>query len=226
VNQKQKELDQLQPSADTKQKLDRWIETEFVYSTLKLEGVDVPRDQVSLITSSHTAPYNSPEIESAGALLESLRTLTSIARSKGKDAALSVELLLKLNRLAAGTRHEDEAVTDAMANKARLILESACQWFIADSFAELHPVEQASIVFLRLIEIKPFDRRDERTALLGASLFTLRSGLPPIIIEPDRQPSYRAALNEGLGVNTKPMVEFIAASIERSLGEMIARFKG
>ena len=73
----------------------------------------------------------------------------------------------------------------------RLILDSACQWFSADSFRELHPVEQASI--LRLIEMHPFQLRNERTALLAASLFTLRSGLPPLIIEPGSHQAYRAA---------------------------------
>ena len=99
----------------------------------------------------------------------------------------------------------------------RLILDSVCQWFSADSFRELHPVEQASIVLLRLIEMHPFELRNERTALLAASLFTLRSGLPPLIIEPGSHQAYRAALDQGLRMNTKPMVEFLAQSIEASL---------
>jgi hypothetical protein len=76
-----------------------------------------------------------------------------------------------------------------------------------------------------LIEIRAFDHRNQQTALVAASLFTLRSGLPPIIIRPETQPAYRAALNEGIRMNTKPMVEFLAESIEKSLSQMILQAK-
>ena len=228
VNQKQKELDNLQLSAEARKKLDRWAETEFVYSTMELEGFEIQRDLVARIASSQTALDDSTEVQLARNLLDSLRTVSSAARSQGKDVALSVELLFKLND--ASDARDVPSAGDASSNlrteKLQLILESALQWFSAESFAELHPVEQASIVFLRLIELCPFDQRNESIALVASSLFTQRSGLPPIIIEPETQSAYRAALNEGLRMSTKPMVEFVAVSMETSLTRMIAAIKG
>jgi len=225
VNQKHKQLAGLLLSVDDKQKLDRWTEIEFVYSTLRLEGVDLNRDLVAGIAarraSSQAPPEDSVVSGSESALLETLRAVTSIAREQGKDSTLSVDLLLELNnKLIAQDR-----TSNVTAENLPLALDSACQWFTADSFVELHPIEQASIVLLRLIDIKPFDQTNERTALVAASLFTLRSGLPPIIIEPDAQPAYRAALEEGLRMNTKPMVEFVADSIGKILGELIRQVK-
>lgn len=232
VNQKHKQLADLQLSAADKETLDRWIEIEFVRSTLKLEGLDLQRDLVARIAAridwSQAGNGASAEEETASALFESLRTVTSIAREQGKDSALSVELLLKLHNApdAQGLRSHSDATSKVAAENLPVVLDSACQWFSADSFAELHPVEQASIVFLRLIEIRPFDQRNERTALVAASLFTLRSGLPPIIIEPETHLAYRAALDEGHRMNTKPMVEFVAQSVEGSMTNMINVIKG
>lgn len=227
VNQKHKQLDELRLSAEQTQKLDRWIKIEFVYATLRLEGLDIPRDLVARIASSQGGDGDSTEAESANALFQSLRALTLIARERGNDAALSAELLLRLNdpTSAQGVR-DGHSVPEMTGEHSRLILDSACQWFEADSFQELHPIEQASIVFLRLIDLRPFIDRTERTAVLAASLFTLRSGLPPIIIDPKTQPAYRAALAEGLQMNTKRMVEFIAESVERKLEELILRANG
>jgi hypothetical protein len=49
----------------------------------------------------------------------------------------------------------------------------------------------------------------------------MRSGLPPVIIAPDQADAFRSAIKEGLQANTKPMVELIAGSLERSLARMI-----
>lgn len=226
VNQRHKQLDERQLSTEQRQKLDRWIEIEFVYSTLTLEGVDIKRDLVARIASSQAGSGDFEKHASARALFESLRLVTSIAREKGKDSVLSVDLVLKLNSppSAQGLRSGDSG-SALMRENMPVVLDSACQWFEADSFRELHPVEQASIVFLRLMDLRPFVQRNERTALLAASLFTLRSKLPPIIIGPEAQRAYRAALDEGLRMNTKPMVEFLAESVERTLDLNLAASK-
>src|SRR2546423_9117498 len=78
VNQKHKQLDDLQLSSEVKQKLDRWTEIEFVYSTLKLEGLDVQRDQVALLAASQASSNDYAEAKSASDIFESLRLLTSL----------------------------------------------------------------------------------------------------------------------------------------------------
>lgn len=227
VNQKHKQLAELQLSVKQKQTLDRWIEIEFVRSTLELEDSNIDREQLARIVAAPASSIGAREPEAATSLLESLRTVTSIARESGKDSALTVELLLELHNApdAQGLRSAADVTSKVTPESLSLVLDGACQWFSAGSFAELHPIEQASVVFLRLTEIRAFDQRNERTALVAASLFTLRSGLPPIIIEPGTQPAYRAALNEGLRMNTKPMVEFVASSVEKSLSQMILQVK-
>jgi len=159
-------------------------------------------------------------------LLVSLRRVTSLARANGKAAELTGEVLLKLHsvsgagfRTSAGDTSR-EPKPPAPEHLPALI-ESACRWYTAESFAELNPVEQASIVLLRLIDMQPFEQANERNALVAASLFTLRSELPPIIIKPEMNSAYRNALDEGARMNTKPMVETVAEAVERSMSEMI-----
>src|SRR6266849_4580142 len=229
VNQKHKQLTELRPSAKQTEMLDRWAETEFVYSTLKREGASINRDQVArVVLYAAGAGADAENERTTTALLNSLRTVTSLARANGKAAELTNELLLKLHSPpGAGFRQTagdtNRIVRPVSAEHLPALLEISCRWYTAESFAELNPLEQASIVLLRLIEIQPFEDANERTALVAASLFTLRSELPPIIIKPELDSTYRNARDEGMQMNTKPMVELVAEAVERSLSEMIVQ---
>jgi Fic family protein len=227
VNQKHKQLAELSLSLEEQETLDRWTETEFVYSTLKLEGAEIQPERVAQIVSSPVAVGEGETDRSMAALLESLRTVTTLARSGGRGAALSPELLFKLHNVpgrAAGFRRSAGDKPDVpAAEHLAAVLESACHWFTADSFAEFHPVEQASLVLLRLIDIQPFEHANERTALVAASLFTLRSELSPIIIKPEMHSAFLSALDEGVRMNTRPMVDVLSKVVEESLSNAILK---
>ncbi|MFY9570808.1 MAG: Fic family protein [Blastocatellia bacterium] len=235
VNQKHKELGELHLAEKERATLDRWIETEFVYSTLLLDEVDITREQVSRIVSPPVSAAVGDWSDQATALLESLRAVTSLARAHGRAAALTVDLLQTLHNIPDATgglpvfrkNAGDSAgpVKPVAPEHLAAVLESACQWYTVESFMELHPVEQASIVFLRLIGIQPFEQANERTALVAASLFTLRNMLPPIIIKPEMRSAYRNAIDEGTKINTKPMVELVAEAVEQALSQMIEQAK-
>ena len=225
INQKQKQFAELKLSDEQRRNIERWTEIEFVYSTLVLEGHEISREDVSRLATSQTTEASSESDRQASALIESLRKVIGLARQRGKNASLSPELLLELHNLpGSDTSLRRQAGRNPSApspERLRAAVESACHWFTAESFAEFHPVEQASLVLLRLIDIEPFDRSNDRTALVAASLFTLRSELPPIIIKPEMNSAFRKALDEGVRMNTRPMVEFIATAVNQTVREMI-----
>jgi len=221
INQKQKQFAELKLSDEQRRNIERWTEIEFVYSTLVLEGYEILREDVSRLASSQKTEASSESDLQASALLESLRMVKRLARQRGKTASLSPELLLELHNLpgseASLRRQAGSNSASPPPERLRAAVESACHWFTAESFTEFHPVEQASLVLLRLIDIEPFDCSNERTALVAASLFTLRSEFPPVIIEPEMKAAYRAACVEATRMNTKPMVDLIAAAVEKSI---------
>jgi Fic/DOC family protein len=227
VNQKHKQLAELRLSADEQATLDRWTETEFVYAMLNLGGTQIQREPVSRIVSSPVAGNEGETDRSIAALLESLRMVTAMGRSGGRGAALSPELLLRLHnvpgRAPAFRRSTGDKPGMPAAEHLAAVLESACHWFTAASFAEFHPVEQASLVLLRLIDIQPFEHENERTALVAASLFTLRSELSPIVIKPEMHSAYRNALDEGVRMNTQPMVNVLSKVVEGWLNDAILK---
>ena len=223
VNKKHKQLAELDLADSQKERLEKWVETEFVYSTLALEAPGVARAQIERIVSTASG---ATEATLDTALLASLLKMTSLAGEKGKETELTADLLLKLHTVPGegfrtGAGDASRVMKPVPAEHLPALLESACRWYTAESFIELNPVEQASIVLLRLIDLQPFETANERTALVAASMYTVRAGLPPIIMKPEIAAGYRNALEEGARMNTKPMVETVAEAIEKSLGELI-----
>lgn len=230
VSRKHKEFADLQLTDAGRASLDRWAEAEFIYATLRLEHLDLSRKQVTRVISL-SANASATEAIILG-LRDALRAIESLAKTSGRVAQLTPELLVTLHnidsqesgfRTSAGDARG--ALKPAPAMHLAAIIEGACRWYTAESFAELNPIEQAAIVFLRLVEIQPFEQANQRTALVAASLFTLRSGLPLIVIKPEMEAAFHNALDEATRTNTKPMVELMAGAVQTTLDEMIAEGK-
>ena len=227
VDQRQKQLAALELTREQKERITRRNEIEFAYSVLTLEGLTVSREEVADLVSSAAAKPNESDREARAILevIQALRLIESLIESRGRDAELSPELLVNLNPAGSLRTTPGDSSRSIKAEHLAAAIEGACRWYSAESFAELHPVEQASIVLLRLIEIQPFENANERTALVAASLFTLRRELPPINISPELETTFRAALAEGFQMNTKPMVELIAEALERNRIEALEGFR-
>jgi Fic family protein len=231
VTHAQKEVAALQLTPEQQQNLNRRVDMEFARATLALEGSTVSREEVERESARMATQADATGEDKFGiaSVLYAIRAVRSLAEAHGREAALTPALLLRLH-----SGSEQHAFSDndpstqpppeqGAATRLTARLETICHWFTAESFAELHPAEQASIVLLRLIDLKPFDEGNTRTALAASSLFALRSQLPPIIIKPEMQEAYRAALSEGVKMNTKPMVDLIAEALVITVGEMVER---
>jgi hypothetical protein len=147
------------------------------------------------------------------------------------DAKLTVERLLELHRALIGAPPGDDVLRrteplpiNAMHDPtpARLLprmLDNAFDWFTTQGFGELHPVEQATVVYLRLLDLHPFPSLTETTALLAASFYGERAGLPPLIIFADdaTMARYTSTIDAAFRMLTQPLVEFFAEMLGRTI---------
>jgi hypothetical protein len=99
------------------------------------------------------------------------------------------------------------------------LIDNAFDWFRTQSFGEIHPVEQAALVYLRLNDLQPYPMHAEQLSLLAASLYTERVGLPPLIIFADEETAarYTAALEAAFRMLTQPLVEFLAETLTKTI---------
>jgi len=147
------------------------------------------------------------------------------------EAEFSVERLLDLHRTLIGASSDEEVLRKTEASPINAMhdptpalllprmLDNAFDWFSAESFKDLHPVERAAVVYLRLLDLHPFPAHTEMTASLAAGFYTERDGLPPLVIFADETTlaRYRHALEAAFRMLTQPLVELFAEMLTRAL---------
>jgi hypothetical protein len=145
------------------------------------------------------------------------------------EGKFGVERLLELHRAVIGAsvdsdilrKTEPPPVIAAHEPAPALILprmlDNAFDWFDTESFRDLHPVERAAVVYLRLLDLHPFSSHTETTATLAAGFYTEREGMPPLVIFADdlTQARYARALEAAFRMLTQPLVELFAEMLTR-----------
>ncbi len=99
------------------------------------------------------------------------------------------------------------------------LVENAQDWFQTESFGQIHPVEQAAIAHLRLLDLQPFASSNEEIAELVASFYLERAGYPPLVIvsDPETMVRYASVREAAFRMLTQHLVEFIAESLTRTI---------
>jgi Fic family protein len=141
------------------------------------------------------------------------------------SATLDVPRLLELNRALTNNEslfRENEAAPLNPAHDpplARIVprlLDNAVGWFTTEGFAQMNPVEQATLVHLRLLDLQPFAASNANTATLAASFYLERAGLPPLLFDANDE-RYNAALESGFRMLTQHLVDFFAECLRTTI---------
>lgn len=211
-----------------------WLLVEQVVSELFLDGISVERDKV-VATVLEKADASSEEALIARRYARAVEELSRRLSTDGDPAAveLTTDLLLTLHRYAvgevepfAGQFRRTEANPlypghePCSPDELPRLVELTLEWFAAESVRQLHPVEQAALVHTRLADLQPFAKGTSRVIRLAASLYTLRVGLPPIIIPRDLVQNYYQATLSALQMATDPLVELFARSLVLTLQQL------
>ena len=90
-------------------------------------------------------------------------------------------------------------------------------WLSAESFGDIHPVQQAALTLTRLVDIWPFDFGNRTTAVVFSNRFLTRAGYPPFFVLPGQIGEFEQILAQAIRIETEPLVRAIYRCIEREL---------
>ncbi len=141
------------------------------------------------------------------------------------EAKLTVPHLLTINRTLTNAESKFRKVEATPLNPAHdpplavmlpRLLENAMGWFATEGFAEMSAIEQAALVYLRLLDLQPFATANLGTAMLAASFHIERAGLPPLIIDTNDE-RYATVLETAFRMLTQHLVDYFAASLGKTI---------
>ncbi|MGQ9896950.1 MAG: hypothetical protein ACUVR8_05260 [Acidobacteriota bacterium] len=221
-----KQLEAVQQAQTTKavweareQWLPKWVSGLETYATLSPDAASTPPKPMALERAARwllARATAQPKAAQPDALrmadLEAVyRELVGVATSPQTSPQLGQEPAADIQvwRTEAG-RPQVETHQPAAPAALPVLLEMTLDWFATDAFAELHPVEQAGLFHLRLLDLQPFAAENNTLVRLLSSFYVLRAGFPPIIPVADEYAAYRDAVGYAFQMITQPGVELFA----------------
>jgi len=96
-------------------------------------------------------------------------------------------------------------------------LDNFEKWLTAESFEEIHPVEQAALSLTRLVDIWPFGFGNHTAAVVFSNQFLLGAGYPPFFVLQDEIAEFNEILSQAIRIQTGPLVRAISKCLEREL---------
>ncbi len=207
---------------------EQWAEARAVSASTRTTSDSKLREiQIEQILKT-----NGDQIESAR-LFEAASKIAVWA--KEADAMFNADRLLELHRTLIGAvadadvlRKVEPTPINAAHDPTPAVLlprmiDHAFDWFSTESFGELHPVEQATVVYLRLLDLYPFPTLTEPTAILAAGFYTERAGLPPLIVFVDEatEEKFAQTREAAMRMLTQPLVELFAKMLRVTMQQSI-----
>jgi fido (protein-threonine AMPylation protein) len=112
---------------------------------------------------------------------------------------------------------EPAETSSAAATLIPALVDNALDWFDSASFHEIHEIEKTALVLIKLLDLRPFAVGNGITARLFSNFFLLQASYPPAIIVAAQAGQFHAAIAKALQLETQPLVDLLAAAVQRSL---------
>ena len=232
IDEKLKRLNKFRPlPVSAVKKLKKQFEIEMTYNSNAIEGNSLTLKETYLVINEGITIKGKPlkdhiEAKNHQEALEYLYDLVE----KGKKNTFSENLIRSLNQIVqqnidkvwAGKYRNSGVVIGGASHKPPEALEVSnlmrkmIKWY-SDNNKKLHPVELASIVHHKIVNIHPFFDGNGRTSRLAMNIILMQFDYPLAVVLKNDRKRYYSALSEADKGNYLMFVNFIARSVERTL---------
>ena len=196
----------------------------FTYNTNAIEGNPLTLRQTALILSDGIAPQGAKtgyviEVLNGRDAWEFVKAYKGVV-NRGFACRVQHEITKNTDCRIQGSYRDSEV--GIMGSDWKPPLERQVPHLMDELFLQykrqkrsLHPVELASWIHNRLVQIHPFSDGNGRSARLLMNWILMRNGFPPAIIEASNKEEYYKAIEASDKGNPKPFAEFLAAQLLR-----------
>ena len=90
-------------------------------------------------------------------------------------------------------------------------------WFTAESFTQIHPIEQCALTITRIVDIWPFEYGNLTVALLFGNLALRRAGLTPFFVLPEHRKEFEKVIAQAMTIDMQPLVNAIFQTVRKEM---------
>jgi len=212
-------------------KLREQFELEMTYNSNAIEGNSLTLKETFLVINEGLTIKGKPlkdHLEAKGhtEALEYLYALTNkdtpVLLSEGIIREFNGIVMRDIDREWAGRYRNSNVIiggsshTPPEAFEVPQLMGDLFNW-ANNAGGNLHPVELATVLHHRLVNIHPFFDGNGRTTRLTMNVILLRAGFPLVVILKNDRKRYYRLLDEADRGNLAPFALFIAQAVQRTL---------
>jgi len=163
--------------------------------------------------------------EGATGVTAARESLTAVS----KDGLLRVHSLLFPDRPGAGQwrqtslkplyRGQDCAPPEFIERS----VENLMTWLTAESFTQIHPVEQCALAMTRIIDVWPFEFGNATVALMLGNLPLRNAGLTPFFVLPEHRAEFEKAIAQAMTIDMQPLINAIYRTVKKEMEALAKR---
>ena len=101
-------------------------------------------------------------------------------------------------------------------------IDNLVVWLTAESFTQIHPIEQCALSITRIVDVWPFEFGNLTIALLLGNHALRNAGLTPFFVLPEHRKEFERAIAQAMTIDMQPLVNAIFQTIRREM-EALAR---
>lgn len=171
----------------------------------------------------------------ADARLSELEGASDVAAARGmlsqitKDHLLQAHALLFPGRSGSGQwrasalqplyRGQDCAPPEFIDRSA----ENLMTWLNAESFTQIHPVEQCALAMTRIIDVWPFEFGNLTMALVLGNVALGNAGLAPFTVSPEHRKEFEKAVAQAMTIDMQPLINAIYRTVRKEMEALAKR---
>jgi len=232
IEEKLSRLNDLRPLPQSAlKKIQDHFRIEMTYNSNAIEGNSLTLKETFLVINEGITVKGKPlkdHLEARDHYL-TLNYLYDLVE-KGKHHTMSEHLIRSMHQLimqetdkewAGVYRNANVIISGAdyippdaleVAHKMKQLID-----WVKGNKSNLHIIELAALLHHKLVFIHPFFDGNRRTSRIIMNLLLMQYGFPLVIILKNDRKKYYNVLSQADKINYKPLVQFIAQSVERSL---------
>lgn len=102
-------------------------------------------------------------------------------------------------------------------------LDNLMEWLAADSFTQIHPIEQSALTMTRLIDVWPFEFGNLTAAVLFGNVPLRSADLAPFFVPSQYRNEFEKAIAQAMTIDMQPLVNGIFRSVKKEMESLAKR---
>src|SRR5262245_51625035 len=101
--------------------------------------------------------------------------------------------------------------------------DNLATWLNAESFTQIHPIEQCALAMTRIVDVWPFEFGNLTTALVFGNVALRNAGLTPFFVLPDYRSEFEKTIAQAMTIDMQPLINAIFRTVKKEMEALAKR---